>query len=74
MPKAKLDQMGRYWDINFRTKSVRQYLADKVQQARRIIYQLGQAVAGTGVNGVLKPTSSVPTVVSAFPCGLIDGI
>ena len=59
--------MGRYWDIDFRTKEVRRYLSDKVQQARRIIYKLGQAVAGMGVDGVLKSTSSVPTVVSALP-------
>jgi len=65
MPKAKLDRMGQRWDIDFRVKSVRKYLMDKVQQARRIIYQLGQAVAGAGVDGMLKETSSVPTIVSA---------
>ena len=67
MPITKLDQMGRHWDVGFRLKSVRQYLADKVRQARNIIYKLGQAVAGTGVDGVLKSTSSVPVVVSVFP-------
>ena len=66
MPKAKLDGMGQYWDLNFRLKDVRKYLSDKVQQARRIVYKLGQAVAGAGVNGVLKPTSLVPTIVSAL--------
>ena len=65
MPKTKLDRMGRHWDNSFRLKEVRQYLSDKVQRARRIVYKLGQAVAGTGVDGVLKSTSSVPTVVSA---------
>ena len=64
MPKTKLDRMGHYWDLDFRLKEVRKYLLDKVQQARRIIYKLGHAVAGTGVDGVLKSTSSVPTVVS----------
>lgn len=66
MPKTKVDRMGSQWDINFRVKEVRQYLSDKVQQARRIVYKLGQAVAGTGVDGVLKSTSSVPTIVSTF--------
>ena len=73
MPKTKLDGMGRYWDINFRLNSARRYLSDKVLQARRIIYKVGQAVAGTGVDGILKSTSSVPTVVSVFPYSLIDG-
>lgn len=58
--------MGNRWDANFRVKEVRQYLSDKVQQARRIIYELGHAVAGTGVDGILKSTSSVPVVVSTF--------
>jgi hypothetical protein len=64
MPKTKLDRMGQFWDIGFRTREVRLYLSDKVQQARRVIYKLGQAVAGTGIDGILKATSSVPTVVS----------
>jgi hypothetical protein len=67
MLKTKLDQMGRHWDLNFRLREARKYLFDKVQQARRIVYKLGQAVAGTGVDGVLKSTSSVPVVVSALP-------
>ena len=74
MPKTNLDRMGRYWDVNFRVKDVRRYLSDKVQQARRIVYKLGQAVAGAGVNGILKSTSSVPTVVSAFFSELIGNV
>jgi len=66
MPKSKLDQMGSCWDLGFRLREIRRYLSDKVKQARRIIYKLGQAVAGAGVDGVLKSTSSVPTVVSAL--------
>ena len=66
MPKTRLDQMGTCWDINFRAREVRQYLSDKVQQARRVVYELGQAVAGAGVDGILKSTSSVPVVVSTF--------
>ena len=64
MPKTKLDQMGSFWDVGFRLKEARQYLSEKVQQARKIIYKSGQAVAGTGVDGVLKSSSSVPTIVS----------
>ena len=66
MLKMKLDQMGNCWDISFRVREVRWYLSDAVQQARKVIYQLGHAVAGTGVNGMLKSTSSVPVVVSTF--------
>ena len=58
--------MGQFWDIGFRTREVWLYLLEKVQQARRVIYKLGQAVAGAGVDGILKATSSVPTVVSTF--------
>ena len=56
--------MGQHWDIGFWVRDVRQYLSDKVQQAWRVIYELGHAVAGTGVDGILKSTSSVPTVVN----------
>jgi hypothetical protein len=66
MPKTKLDRMGNHWDIGFRVKEVRRYLSDKVQQARRIVYKLGHAVAGTGVDNVLKSTSSVPIIVSTL--------
>jgi hypothetical protein len=65
MPKTNLDGMGRHNDINFRVKAARKYLAEKVKQARNVIYGLGQAVAGTGVDNLLKSTSSVPTIVSA---------
>jgi len=68
MPKTKLNRMGHHWDLDFRLKEVRKYLLDKVQQARRVIYKLGRAGAGTGVDGVLKSTSSVPIVVSTPPC------
>ena len=65
---TKLDRMGCHWDINFRVKQVWRFLSSKVQQARRIIYKMGRAVAGSGVDGVLKSTSSVPTVVSVCYC------
>ena len=56
--------MGRHQDFNFRLEGVREYLLVKVQQARGFVYRLGRSVAGSGVDGVLKETSSVPTIVS----------
>jgi len=58
--------MGSHRDLGFRLKEVRRYISDKVKRARRIIYNLGQAVAGPGINGILRSTSLVPTVVSAL--------
>lgn len=66
MPKTHLDRMGWILDSIFRTDKVRQYLSEKVQAARDLIYRLGHSVAGTRVNGLLKPTSSVATINSFF--------
>ena len=63
MPKTHLDRMGWLLDANFRTESIRQYLRRKVQAARDLVYQVGHAVAGARVDGLLKSTSSVPTMV-----------
>ena len=60
--------MGQVPDSKFRVMNgIRQYLHAKVQAARDLIYQVGHAVAGTRVNGLLKATSSVPTIVSQVP-------
>ena len=64
MPKTHLDRTGWVHDLNFRTNNVRQYLRTKVQAAQNFVYQLGHAVAGARVDGLLKSTSSVPTLVS----------
>ena len=56
--------MGHHWDTDFRLKEVRKYLSAKVQQAQGFVYKLGQSVAGSGVDGVLKEMSLVPTIVS----------
>lgn len=64
MQKVYLDRMGWIPDANFRVKEVRRYLHGKVQAARDLIYRVGRAVAGAHVNNLLKPTSSVPTLVS----------
>ena len=58
--------MGWVPDSNFRLSGIRRYLYKKVQAARDLIYRLGHAVAGAGVNGLLKLTSSVPTIVRDF--------
>ncbi len=42
----------------------RQYFGDLVQRARNLIYNQAAKITGAAVNCLLKPTSSVPTVVS----------
>ena len=69
MPKTHLDRMGWILDSMFRTSGMRQCLHKKVQAARNLVYRLGHAVAGAGVNGLLKLTSSVPTIVSGVVYG-----
>jgi hypothetical protein len=68
MPKTHLDRTGWILDSNFRVSGIRRYLLKKVQLARNLVYQLGHAVAGAGVNGLLKLTSSVPTIVREVFC------
>ena len=60
--------MGRVPDSNFRLSGIQLFLHQKVKAAWDLIYRLGHAVAGTGVNGLLKLTSSVPTIVHEFFC------
>lgn len=67
MPKTRLDRTGWVLDSMFRIREARQYLHTKVQVARNFVYQLGHSVAGTRVDGLLKSTSSVPTIVSDLP-------
>jgi hypothetical protein len=55
--------MGWILDSSFRISEVRKYLRKKVQSARDLVYRVGHAVAGSGVDGLLKVTSSVPTIV-----------
>ena len=64
MQKTYLDRMGWIADANFRIKEVRRYLHEKVKAARDLVHRLGHAVASAHVNDLLKPTSSVPTLVS----------
>ena len=67
MPKTHLDRLGWILDSAFRITNIRHCLHKKVQAARDLVYRLGHATAGAGVNGLLKLTSSVPTVVSDVP-------
>ena len=64
MPKTHLDRMGWILDHLVRIKEVRHYLHEKVKAARDLVYRLGHTVLGARVDGLLKSTSSVPTVVS----------
>jgi hypothetical protein len=67
VPKSKLDIMGMVRDLNFRVAAngIRKFLTNYVKIARHIIYVSAQAIGGPRVEGLLKPTSSVPTMVSA---------
>ena len=55
--------MGQVRDLTQRINLARNILYDVVQTARRFIYQLANPINGTAVEQLLKPTSSVPTVV-----------
>lgn len=74
MPKVNLDQTGQIPDSSFRTRGIREYLRSKVQAARDLVYQVGHAVTGARVDGLLKLTSSVPTIVSKYLLCIADTI
>jgi len=67
-PKSKMDQTGAKRDSQFREKNVRKYLLDYVRAARDAIYRGAAAIGGVVVDRLLKPTSSVPTLVIIFRC------
>lgn len=68
IPKTHLDRMGQILDSKFRTgNGICQYLHGKVRAARDFVYRVGHAIAGARVDGLLKVTSSVPTIVSHVP-------
>jgi len=58
--------MGLKRDRAFRMNNPRHYLLGKVQKAHRLIYEHGRGVNSKGVDGLLKSSSSVPTIVSPF--------
>jgi len=47
-----------------REKGLRQYMADKVEVARGLIYNLAKPITGVAVEGHLKEFSGTPTKVS----------
>jgi len=63
IPKVKIDLMGQIRDLAQRISNPRNIIYDVVQTARSFIYQLGIPINGSAVAQLLKPTSSVPTVV-----------
>jgi len=68
-PKSKMDQTGAKRDSKFHEKNVRKYLLDHVHTAQDAIYKGASAIGGVVIDQLLKPTSSVPMLVSFFvPC------
>ena len=64
MPKAQFDRMGLKPDMAFRLKNVQRFLSGFVASARDAIYKHVCSIGGSVIDRILKPTSSVPTVVS----------
>jgi hypothetical protein len=62
--------MGLKRDQNIREHK-RRYFGDLVQRARDLIYKEAAKITGAAVNRLLKPTSSVPTIVSNLPSLLL---
>ena len=63
IPKEKLNQTGLRRDSKFRAKHPRRFLIGYVQRARQWIYEKAKSITSTAVEGLLKSTSSVPTMV-----------
>jgi hypothetical protein len=51
-----------------RTRQDSDRIRELVRQARDKIYRLGQGLASTVVENLLKPYSLVPVIVSSFLC------
>jgi len=61
--KEKLNEMGLKRDLKVR-ENKRQYFSDLVQKAQNLIYNKAAKITRAAVSRLLKPSSSVPTVVS----------
>lgn len=70
MPKAQFDRMGLKPDMTFRLNHVRKFLSGLVASARNAIYKQARSIGGSVIDRILKPTSSVPTMVSGTSCNL----
>ncbi len=55
--------MGLARDMALRLNSPRKFLNLLVNTARRLIYDKGVGIGGAAIEDLLKPTSSVPTMV-----------
>jgi hypothetical protein len=64
IPKSKLDGLGLVHDMTIRVQQFREYMAHKVEAARKQIYGLAKPITGAAVEGLLKDFSGVPTKVS----------
>jgi hypothetical protein len=64
MPKAQFDRMGLKPDTTFRLNHARKFLSELVTSARNSIYKHARSIGGSTIDRILKPTSSVPTMVS----------
>ena len=63
--KSELDRLGLRRDISIRIDKFREFMADKVNIARRAIYSLAKPIRGTAVEDLLMSFSGVPTLASA---------
>jgi hypothetical protein len=61
--KEQLNNMGQKRDIKFRLKNQRKFLLNQIQTARSWIYEKAQSITSQVVERLLKPSSSVPTMV-----------
>src|SRR6266850_3746752 len=66
VPKTKLDRLGLVSDMKVRINNARHYhdVTVLVEKARRAIFEDGAPIGGAIVQRLLKPTSTVPMLVS----------
>jgi hypothetical protein len=62
--KSDLDRLGLRRDISIRIDKFREFMADKVNIARKAIYNLAKPIHSTIVEDLLKSFSGVPTLAS----------
>ncbi|KAH8802375.1 hypothetical protein DL96DRAFT_1718712 [Flagelloscypha sp. PMI_526] len=65
---VKVELMGQLRDLRARLQSTRNYLAWQVNRAREWIYREGLGIKAASVEGLLKDSSSVPTVNAFVDC------
>ena len=63
VPKSAIYKLGCLNDILVRIENFRTYMANQVKKARVLIYKHGKPITGSGVDGLLKDFSGVPTMV-----------